>query len=78
MMMILRNCTKNENFSKEGRTIKMSGGFLGEGWYVLSCLDMNREKNVFITQNGNLEVQWPPDPITFPLEEGARNPTEAQ
>lgn len=39
---------------------------------------MNGEKNVFITQNGNLEVQRLLDPITFPLEEGAHNLNEAQ
>lgn len=64
--------------SGEGRTMKMSSGFLGASCCVLSCLDTNGEKNVFITQNGNLEVHWLLDPITFPLEEGARNPNEAQ
>lgn len=58
--------------------MKMSSGFLGASCCVLSCLDTNGKKNVFITQNGNLEVRWLLDPITFPLEEGARNPNEAQ
>lgn len=40
-------------------------------------LGHERGKNVFITQNGNLEVHRLLDPITFPLEEGARNPNEA-
>lgn len=70
--------SEKKMLSGEGRTMKMSSGFLGASRCVLSCLDMNGEKNVFITQNGNLEVHWPLDPITFPLEEGARNPNEAQ
>lgn len=77
-LRLVLGCPSHEAFSSEGRTMKMSSGFSGASCYVLSCSDMNGEKNVFITQNGNLEVHRLLDPITFPLEEGARNPNEAQ
>lgn len=70
---------KKKVFSGVGRTMKMSSGFSGASRCVLSCLDMNGEKkNVFITRRGNPAARRQLDPITFPLDEGARNPNEAQ
>lgn len=40
--------------------------------------ERGKKKNVFITRRGPPAARRRLDPITFPLEEGARNPNEAQ